>query len=118
MLEQDLDGDTVTNLLHLLKFKSYVIIDCSEVPFSGNSFHIETDHLHCKLTCWSLCQGGFAGKFFQIESSLALPGNLPSGGYTNNYTCNPVVLNVPMWWMTWRKVGRERYLMEAGDSYQ
>ena len=33
----------------MLKFKGYIIIDCSEVPFGGNSFDIETGHLYYKL---------------------------------------------------------------------
>ena len=47
MFERDLDRDIVTNFLHLLKFKGYIIIDCSEVHFSRNTIFIETGHLDC-----------------------------------------------------------------------
>ena len=47
-----------------------------------------------------------------------MTGALPSGGYTNNHTFNPVVSIVPMWWMTLRQVGHEWYLMGTGNTYQ
>lgn len=47
MFERDWDRDIVTNFLHLLKFKGYIIIDCSEVHFSRNTIFIETGHLDC-----------------------------------------------------------------------
>ena len=34
-----------------------------KVPLSGNSFHIETGHLHCKLICWFLFVGSFVKRF-------------------------------------------------------
>ena len=53
------------------------------------------------------------------QSFLVLAGSLHSGGYTNNnYTCNPVVLIMLMWWMALHHVGRKWYLMRAGRTYQ
>ena len=63
MLNRDLDRGIVTYFLYLLKFKSYINTDCSKVPSSGNSFHIETGHLHCKLICWFLFVGSFVKRF-------------------------------------------------------
>ena len=43
MLERDLDRDIVTYYLHLLN------LECSEVPFNENSFHIETGYFQINL---------------------------------------------------------------------
>ena len=66
-------GYSPVNLLHIFRTPFPKDTSASVVRkylFSANLFNIETGHLHCKLTCWLLCEGIFLEKFFRTDYAI------------------------------------------------